>query len=76
MIIGFPSPLQEFEVCVPVQKETPTRYAHLVGMPAALVFQSPIDLQPNDHIYIDMRTGQVHIVERGGITIWRSGCWN
>ena len=76
MIVSFPSPLQEFEATRSVPKNEPTQYAHLAGHPWGLVFSSPINLQPGDHVWIDMRSGDVQIVERGGIAIWRTGWLN
>lgn len=70
--VNFPSPVQEFDVSRTVPKDTPTQYARIRGQSdRILIFTSPIDLQPDDHVWIDMRTGQVQIIARGGIAIWR-----
>jgi len=76
MILSFPSPVVQFEVCLSVSKDTAIRYAHFVSLPFVLVFQSPIDLKPHDQVWIDVRTSHVEIVERGGIAIYRSGWMN
>ena len=76
MIVSFPSPIHVFESTRIVPKDEPTQYAHVPSRPIGLVFQPPIDLQPADQIWIDLRDSQVHVVMRGGIAIWRSGWWN
>ena len=53
----------------------PSLYAHLVG---SLGFRSvaPIDLQARDAIWVDLRNGNVEIVERDDIAIWRASWVN
>lgn len=76
MIMGMPSLMQRFEVGVSIPKQTPIHYAHIVGPVGELVFQSPIDLQPHDFIWVDLYTGHMLIVERGGFTVYRDGWRN
>lgn len=34
-------------------------------------FTAPIDLEPNDTVWVDMGTGQPLQIERKGVVIWR-----
>lgn len=74
-IIGVSSNVWEFQICTNVPKGTPTRYAHLVGG-TSLVFSSPVDLQPYDHVWIDTRNGSIEVVQRFGVSLWRAGWVN
>lgn len=74
MIISLPGAMQKFQVCVAIPKYSQIHYAHLIGLNAA--FTAPLDLQPNDCVWVDLRNGVVEIVERGGIAIWRAGWEN
>jgi hypothetical protein len=74
MIIGFPSPLQEFEVCKPVPRWQRINYGHIVGQ--YIEIRAPITLKLNDRVWIDLRTSQVHVIERAGIAIWRASWLN
>ena len=76
MSMGFPTLMSLFEIAVPVPKGASIHYAHVVGMQLELTFHSPIDLQPDDRVWIDMRTSNVEVVERAGATIWRVGGMN
>ena len=74
MIVGFPNTLQEFQVCKRVPKNDQISYSHFIGR--LIETRAPILLKPGDKVLIELRTGQVQMVHRRGIVIWRSGCWN
>jgi hypothetical protein len=74
MIIGLPTSMREFAVSQDVPQSQQIAYAHTIGRQGDI--RAPIRLKTNDHIWIDLQTNQVHIVERGGIVIWRSGWLN
>jgi hypothetical protein len=76
MILSFPSLIQPFEIGKRLPKGEPIHYAHSIGSSFGFVFTPPVDLKPNDHVWIDVRNGRVEIVERGGIAIYRSGWKN
>jgi hypothetical protein len=74
MIIGFPTMMQEFEVRQFVPRYAEIHYAHIIGR--QIEIHVPIDLKPADYIWVDLHNSQVHVIERAGIVIWRSGWLN
>jgi len=74
VIISFPSPLQKYMISQPIPKGEPIHYAHIIGCNFA--FTPPIELKPYDFIWIDTRNGNVELIERNGIAVYRSGWLN
>lgn len=68
MISTFPSPVAIFLVAAYIKQGT---LSGLVMPGFNLNFTTPITLQPNDKVWLDVRSGTLHTVERGGIVIWR-----
>jgi hypothetical protein len=66
--------MQEFEVARALPRGSTSVYDQRAAL--QLVFTAPIDLRPGDHVVIDMSSGQIEIVTRKGIAIWRSGWRN
>lgn len=69
MIVSFHSTLLPVEIRQPILKGTRTSVCHLVGV-SICVFNPPIDLKPNDCVLVDVRNGNVELIQRGHITIW------
>ena len=68
MIIPFASPVAIFLVGMTIEKGTFSG----IHMPGCHIgFTTPICLQPNDKVWVDVRSGILHTIERGGIAIWR-----
>lgn len=69
MILPFVPPYWAFQATTAVAKGEQVRPVHFIGF--ALISTAPITLQPKDVIVIDIRSGVVTSIQRGGITIWR-----
>lgn len=67
-VISFPTPVAGFSVRCNIKKGMLSGIT-LPGFHVA--FTTPLNLKPNDRVWLDVRTGILHIVERGGIAIWR-----
>lgn len=65
-LASFPMPLQVFEVTAPVCKGN---YAGF--MPFFLTFVAPIDLKIRDVVLVNAYTGNVEIVQRRDVTVYR-----
>lgn len=76
MILSFPPSLWHVAVHQPILKGMQAQVFHLVGPETMIVFTAPIELKPRDTLLIDVRNGNVEIVQRGGITIWRAAWKN
>lgn len=66
--------IMKFEVCATIPKDAQIHYAHVIGF--KMVLTSPIELKPNDCIWIDVQDGSVQVIERDDIAVWRSGWLN
>lgn len=70
----FPSPIMIFEVGEAIPRGEQACPAHFIGF--TLIFTAPILLQEHDCIWIDSRNGNVEVIERAGIVIWRAAWVN
>ena len=76
MIVTFPSALWCFEVDQPIAKGASTQIFHLLGVASLIVFMAPVDLKPMDRVLVDIRNGNVELIQRRFITIWHSAWRN
>lgn len=70
----FPSPILIFEIAETIPKGSKGCPAHYIGF--VLVFTAPIPLKEHDCIWIDSHNGNVEVIERDGIAIWRAAWLN
>ena len=68
MISIFSSPVAIFHVVSHIAKGA---LSGLTVPGFRIGFTTPITLQPNDRVWLDVRSGVLHTVERDGIVIWR-----
>ncbi len=67
-VIVFPSFVVIFKVASCIRKGIISG----ISLPGFQVrFTTPVALKPNDKVWVDIRNGMLHTVERGGIAIWR-----
>lgn len=76
MILLFPTNLMAIEIRQPIMKGTPTGIFHMIGIHVPVIFNPPIELKPLDHVLIDIRSGNVELIQRGFITIWHAAWKN
>lgn len=69
-VISFPSPVAIFHVGCNIKKGTLSGI-QVPGSISLIAFTTPIALHIDDRVWLDVRTGDLHVVERGGIAIWR-----
>jgi hypothetical protein len=61
----------EFHILEPLPKGHQAACAHLIAG-CRIVITAPIHMKPHDYFLVDIRSGRVHEIVRGGITIWRA----
>ena len=75
MIINFLSPCWQFFAIEPISRGTQVKPPHIIGFNLMMIVV-PGDIQPGDVLTVDLRNGNVEIVQRASIAIWRSGWLN
>jgi hypothetical protein len=74
LIVAFPPSCWLFEANQDIPRGTQVQPMHVTGF--LILVTTPITIKAHDVLYVDIRSGQVQVIERGGIAIYRSGWLN